>query len=236
MLKKYLLFNLIFALIFLAQLITASDTLTALLSIGKLSYLTKPLITITLLSLLVYHTGLRGRFSKRIAGGLVFGLMGDVCLMFQDQDPLFFIYGLISFLIGHIFYITAFYLDYISNPKLGKNYTRWAIGIFGLFCLTFYLVLRPHLGEMQIPVLVYALVISLMAIMAVNRYGRINSLSFKLVFIGAILFLISDSLLAFDKFVIHFSYAGVLIMSTYMLAQYLITVGNIERKLKKKVK
>ena len=72
-----------------------------------------------------------------------------------------------------------------------------------------------------------------MAIMAVNRKGRVNTLSFNLVIYGSILFVISDSILAYNKFVFPISYSGLAIMSTYMAAQYLITVGAVERKLKK---
>ena len=81
--------------------------------------------------------------------------------------------------------------------------------------------------------MIYAFVISLMAVMAVNRKGRVNTTSFNLIFYGAILFLISDSILAYNKFVSPIKFSGLAIMSTYMIAQYLITMGAVERKLKK---
>ncbi len=71
--------------------------------------------------------------------------------------------------------------------------------------------------------------------MAVNRYGRVNTLSFKLTFYGSVLFVISDSVLALNRFVHEFHFSGVIVMATYMAAQYMITLGNIERKMKKKV-
>lgn len=219
----------------LAQLSTESVELTETLAISNLHYITKPLIVISLLALLIYHTSLRGRFVKRIAAGLFFGLGGDVFLMFQHTNPNFFLLGLASFLIGHLLYISAFYLDYLTNPTIGKKYTKWAILVFGVFCMAFYILLREHLGAMKIPVLIYAFVISLMAIMAVNRHGRVNSFSFNLIFIGAVLFLLSDSILAYNKFVKPFTYAGIPIMATYMLAQFCITIGTIERKIKKKI-
>ena len=81
--------------------------------------------------------------------------------------------------------------------------------------------------------MIYAFVISLMAVMAVNRKGRVNTLSFNLIFYGAILFLLSDSILAYNKFVSPIGFSGLAIMSTYMAAQYLIVIGVVERKLKK---
>lgn len=234
MLKKHLQFSIAFALIFIIQLLVESDPSTSKLVLLDFHYIVKPLITISLMLFLVYHSQLRGRFAKRIFGGLLFGLFGDCFLMFVHVNPSFFMFGLVSFLIGHLFYITAFYLDYSWNPRIEKKYTRWALAIFGLFCFGFYIYLRPYLAEMKIPVMVYAFVISLMGIMAVNRKGRVNTLSYSLIFYGAVLFIISDLILAFNRFVIPFEQAGLLIMSTYMIAQYLITIGAVERKMKKK--
>lgn len=76
----------------------------------------------------------------------------------------------------------------------------------------------------------YIFVISIMAILAAYRYKRVNLYSFRLIYWGALFFVISDSALAYNKFVEPFSFSGVLIMATYMIAQYLITLGAIERK------
>lgn len=234
MLKKHLQFNIAFALIFVVQLLVESDPLTSKMVLLDFHYVVKPLITISLMLFLFYHTQLKGRFAKRIFGGLLFGLLGDCFLMFQASYHSFFLLGLASFLIGHLLYISAFYLDYKWNSKINKGYTRWALAIFAIFCVGFYVYLRPYLAEMKIPVLVYAFVISLMGIMAANRKGRINTLSFDLVMWGAALFILSDSILAYNRFVLPFETSGLLIMSTYMLAQYLITMGAVERKMKKK--
>lgn len=234
MLKKHLQFNIAFALIFIVQLLVESDPSTSKMVLLDFHYVVKPLITISLLLFLAYQTQLKGRFAKRVFGGLVFGLFGDCFLMFQAVNPSFFLFGLASFLIGHLLYISAFYLDYIWNPRIEKGYTRWALVIFGLFCFGFYIYLRPNLAEMKIPVMAYAFVISLMGIMAANRKGRVNSLSFNLVMWGAVLFVISDSALAYNRFVFAFDNAGLVVMATYMLAQYLITMGAVERKMKKK--
>lgn len=235
MLKKHLGFNFGFILLFFLELLTQSKALTELFSLENLHYFTKPLITLSLLILLIYHTGLRGRFSKRIGIGLIAGLGGDICLMFDHINEDFFIYGLVFFLIGHISYANAFYLDYKINTTVYKKHTKQAIIGFSLFSITFCAGLWSYLGTMKIPVILYATAISLMCIMAAGRFNRVNSLSYKIIFYGAILFVISDSVLAIDRFVYSFQFSGVIIMSTYMAAQYLITFGNIERKMKKKV-
>jgi len=235
MFKKNLQFSFAFAFIFIIQILAETDQGTAKLVLADFHHIVKPAITISLMFYVAFRTQLKGRFAKRIFGGLLFGLFGDIFLMYDYVDPYFFMFGLGAFLIGHLFYISAFYLDYKWAPSIEKNYTRIAIGIFGVFCVAFYLFLRPNLGDMKIPVMIYSFIISLMAIMAANRKGRVNTLSFNLIFCGAILFLISDSILAYNKFVSPFNFAGIGIMGTYMLAQYCITIGAIERKLKKHV-
>ncbi|MES2447457.1 MAG: lysoplasmalogenase [Bacteroidota bacterium] len=233
MLKKYLEFSFAFAIIFIIQLIALLDEKTTHLVLGNFKFIIKPSITISLMMFYAFKTQLNGRFAKRIFIGLLFGLIGDCLLMFVDVNGAFFMYGLLAFLIGHLLYISAFYLDYKWNPSIEKAATRIALVVFGIFCAVFYLFIRPHLGGMKFPVLIYAFVISLMAMMAVNRKGRVSTLSYQLIFFGAILFLISDSVLAYNKFVNPFKGAGLVIMSTYMLAQFLITIGAVERKLRK---
>jgi uncharacterized membrane protein YhhN len=106
--------------------------------------------------------------------------------------------------------------------------------LMGVFSMSYYSWIRDYLNDFKIPVLAYIFVISVMAILAAYRYRRVNLLSFRLICFGAVFFVISDSALAFRKFVEPYSFAGILIMSTYMIAQFLITMGTIERKVVEK--
>lgn len=225
MLKKHLKFNTLFAVIFILQLLAGYNH-----ELIRLKQTTKPLIVLSLMLMLIVGTRLRGRFHKRIFAGLVFALLGDILLMLGN-DPAYFMYGLGAFLVCHICYISAFYLDFRSAPELDKRGAQIAILLCALFSISFYFYIRPHLGLMRLPVLAYTFVISLMMMMAAFRNLRVNRSSFLLIFFGAICFLASDSLLALNKFVLQFDHAGVLIMATYMAAQYLITMGAVDRKL-----
>jgi uncharacterized membrane protein YhhN len=69
-----------------------------------------------------------------------------------------------------------------------------------------------------------------MSMMALNRKGRVAQASYSLVFFGSILFLISDSMIALNKFFMEFALAGFWIMITYISAQYLIMRGLILEK------
>lgn len=221
MLKKYQLFNVSFGLIFLFQIFVGFKNL------NELHYFTRPLVYLVLLVALYHYTNLSGRFHKRIFIGLILALIGDVLFTFQSDKPYVFVFYLLS----HIFYIRAFVLDHQSNPTLKNKYFLPALLGFGLFCAGFVVLLSPYLGVMKLPALVYAFVISFMAITTVNRFGKVNAESFKLVFIGAVFFLISDSIFAYNRFVSAIYLSDAWIMATYMIAQYLITLGTIKREL-----
>jgi len=222
---KTKLFSFIFAVIYIIQLYAEAA------GNSQLRNFSKPLIVVTLLVWLYSSTNLKGKFHKRIFTGLIFGLAGDVLLMLQSGQPSFFIFGLIAFLLCHIFYVRAFILDHKSNPNYKNPFFLWIVGALIIFCVGLFFYLQPFLGAMQFAVLIYAIIITFMAIMAANRYGKVNIFSYKLILYGALFFLLSDSALAINKFAQPIPQAGVLIMATYMIAQYLIVYGTIERKL-----
>lgn len=221
--KRHLSFSVSYGLIVSLYLIIE------LLSISEARLVVKPLICIILIGYFVSRTRLYGNFSKLIFGGLLFSWVGDVALLFGGGGGTFFLMGLLAFLIAHIFYSFAFFRDYRYDPMASKKYGHLMLFIMAAFTIGFYIFIRPFLNEMKIPVMAYMVIISIMAIMAGYRYQRVNQLSFQLILSGAILFIISDTLLAINKFVEPFVSSGVFIMATYMIAQYLITMGALER-------
>jgi len=233
MLNKYLEFSFAYAILIFVQLFLEFDPYTAKLVLGNFMYGIKPMITISLMIFFIYRTKLTGRFAKRIFIGLLMGLIGDSLLMVADINQMFFMYGLFAFLLGHIAYISAFYLDYKRSKSLFKNITILATLIFAAYCAVYLVYLTPFLAEMKIPVYIYSIVILAMTVIGISRYGTVGAVSFNLILVGVILFLISDSILGINKFAYSFDYAGIAIMLPYMLAQYLITIGSIERKLKR---
>ncbi len=224
MFKKYPQFIFAFAIIFFVELIVITNNLNVL------RYITKPLITISLMLFVFFTIKRKSRFSNKIIAGLFFSLLGDVLLIFARSDEQFFMFGLGAFLIAHLFYISAFYLDSTNKIEVENRHVFPIFMVFGFCCIAFYYSIQSYLGGMSIPVLVYAFVITMMAITAALRFGKTNQKSFLLILIGAILFMISDSLLAYNKFVDKFETANLLIMVTYMLAQFLIGIGTVERK------
>ena len=228
MFSKYPQFSFAFAIIFFADLIaTTNDFFTVRL-------VTKPLITISLILFLHFIIKRKSRFTSKVMIGLLFSLIGDIALMFAAKDSNFFMLGLGAFLIAHIFYIAAFYLDSTNKIEVHRRYITPIFMVFGFYCFSYYYVLSPYLGELNLPVLFYSIAIALMGIMAALRYGKTNFKSFSWILTGAVLFIISDSILAYNKFVEPLEISDILIMSTYMLAQFLIAMGTAERKYVKK--
>ena len=128
--------------------------------------------------------------------GLVFSLGGDVALMFQD-NPKYFRLGLVSFLLAQVVYALVFGL-------LGRFSTNDLISaaILAALALGLFRLLQPNLGKMRIPVLVYIVVISLMVSRAVSTLASplFTRPQAWMVILGAILFHISDVILALARF------------------------------------
>jgi uncharacterized membrane protein YhhN len=150
-------------------------------------------------------------YLKWLTVGLAFCTLGDFIL----KIPGAFVGGLILFLIGHLFYIVAF-----QNGGVKKNWKM--LPAFVVYSGVLYSILFSHLGEMKIPVLAYALVISFMGWSAYCRIGHLDRNRSKQIagFAGAILFIISDSILASVLFMkSSFPFSGILIITSYYGAQ-----------------
>jgi len=164
---------------------------------------------------------------------LFFSWLGDVFLMYQMNNPIYFMLGLGSFLIAHILYIICYVkmsnvgsVDKDKRPRLAR-YDFFLI----LIWLTLITVLFPVLGEMKTPVVIYSMTITGMVLAALHRFQKTTSQSFWMVIIGALIFMLSDTMLAINKFLEPIAYANVLIMITYIVAQYLIVSGLIKHQL-----
>ncbi len=96
--------------------------------------------------------------------------------------------------------------------------------VYYLAIITF---LSPYLGDMKLPVRVYAIVISFMFMLAMHMLFIKNKNAGRWMMLGSLLFVISDSMLAVNKFYGSFEVAGIIIMLTYGLAQLFITEGAV---------
>ncbi|AFK03909.1 YhhN family protein [Emticicia oligotrophica DSM 17448] len=194
-----------------------TNIFSGFLGLEWLNFLTKPLLMITLAIFYFQHVKTSLNTVDRIMIiALVFSCLGDTFLMFQGKNPQFFLLGLGSFLVSQLSYAFVF-------RKQGKtqHIRRIPFLIYVISLLTFLFGSIP--AAFKAPVIVYACAISLMGITASERTSSTNS--FQQVLIGAILFIISDSLIAINKFAIAIPLSGFWIMITYIVAQYFIVNG-----------
>lgn len=180
-------------------------------------YLFKPLTTILIAAIaLVSLAPPSIQYKRAIMAGLLFSLAGDILLMVPGD---LFLFGLVSFLIAHLFYIFAF-------VSIG-GWFRTLVGAipFAVIAIILGIVLWPDLGEMRVPALVYMVVILIMAWQAFGQWRQTGQTRALLAFIGAILFVISDLSLAINRFVTPIDLSAILVLGTYYPAQWLIALS-----------
>jgi uncharacterized membrane protein YhhN len=155
-------------------------------------------------------------FKLRILLGLAACLAGDIFMMRREK---MFTEGLVSFLLGHLFYISAFLT--VMSPRADFG-TALPLLVFAGAMMT---ILFPLLGRMKIPVAFYILVITVMAGLAVQRYVDVGGAPAFRAFLAAVLFLVSDSVLAVNRFLRPVPAAQKIILSTYFAAQLLFALS-----------
>ena len=215
----------IFGLISLIHMYGQYSILKGKEKLGKpIEYITKPLL---MPLLIIFYLTYLPVVNWWYVTGLIGGFLGDVFLMLPDPSgkKTAFKIGLISFLLGHMFYIVALI-------QLGWDYGhfQWWSLLIGASFVIFGIIIGPkllkHCGKMKIPVLVYLIVIILMGVTTTALIG-LNTLGVVLLIVGAWLFVISDTFNAFNKFAKPIPNERLITMSTYIVGQFLMVLGYI---------
>jgi uncharacterized membrane protein YhhN len=182
-----------------------------------LVYLFKPL-TIVLIILIAWtaDSPYQSAYKTAVLAGLLFSLLGDIFLMLPRKP---FIPGLASFLAAHICYIIAF-LETMT-PRLAL----WPLAPLLIFASFVLASLFPGIGKMKLPVIIYMLVITAMGWLACERGLQLKEMKALSAGLGALLFLISDSSLAVNRFLKKRRLGQALTLSTYFLAQWFIALS-----------
>ena len=183
----------------------------------RVVYVCKPLaIMLILLVALVGSAPAGGRYRLAIVVGLFCSLAGDIFLMLPRDR---FVAGLGSFLLAHCCYLVAFTVG-------GFRWTLWPLAPFLVAGVVVLGVLWPRLGDYRLPVLAYMLVIVAMAWQAAARWDGLHTTAASLAALGAALFVLSDTALAWNRFGRPFRAAQALVLSTYFVAQWLIALST----------
>lgn len=174
-------------------------------------YLFKP-FTMVILLFVAWQTGLDSFYHQAIFTGLVLSVFGDIFLMLPKDR---FIQGLVSFLLAHIAYSLAFW------SQLNGSMVWWIPAMLFGGGIIVFLLLLPSLGTLIVPVAVYIAVIVQMTWAAGEFWLTVGSTAGLLAFIGSLVFILSDTVLAVDRFRGPFKPSVTIIMSSYYLAQSL---------------
>lgn len=189
-----------------------------------LRWMSKPFVMMVLIaSLFIGRKYINQSHYFSWMAALVFSWLGDVFLMFNES---FFIPGLVAFLIAHLAYLFLFSKIKPSEALMKKSFGM-AIFLTIIFFVSFYRIILTETGGLFIPVLIYAVVIITMWLVAAHRSLR-NPRSNYWLISGALLFVVSDSLLGYNKFVQSLPILHILIMLTYGLAQLSLFKGILK--------
>jgi uncharacterized membrane protein YhhN len=180
---------------------------------AALVYAAKPL---TMGLIIAMAVGLARRsesaYGRTILVGLALSLVGDVLLMLPAD---LFLPGLVSFLLAHVAYIRAFSRGRPWRPSAAAV----CLAVYGA---AVYVWLWPGLDALRWPVLVYLAVICTMGWQALDRWRGRRDRTAALAAAGALLFIVSDTALAVNRFGRPFAAAPLVVLTTYFAAQWCI--------------
>lgn len=157
------------------------------------------------------------RYGQLLLAGLIFCLGGDICLAVPREKM--FLAGLVSFLLGHVFYILGFF--HVANPGM----RTWAGSIIVLLISTgIYFRLKAHLGAMNIPVLFYIAVITVMLSGAWSVFvdSGLTLSGRMMVVCGALFFYISDLFVARNRFLKKEFFNRLIGLPLYYAGQFIL--------------
>ncbi len=151
-------------------------------------------------------------YKSMIIVGLVFSTVGDIILVMPSDR---FLAGMGAFLVAHLFYIVAFASEI-------RTLVGWPLIPLVVYSFIIYTLLAPSLGELKLPLFIYNMVILIMAWLAWERWIQMGQNGPLLAAIGAVLFIISDTILAINRFRKPFKPACALNLISYFSAQCLL--------------
>lgn len=177
----------------------------------------KPLTTILIISIaIIIYTPTTSDYSAIIILALFFSLIGDILLL----NKKFFLYGLSSFFIAHVFFTIGFTSFY------GFDWNVIVLIPLVIIAGVYYNFLKKDLRSYSIPVLMYMIVIVVMSWQAINLFIHSGEMIFLGIAIGSVLFSFSDSILAYDKFKKSLKFAEIIILSTYWVSIFAFTIAG----------
>jgi uncharacterized membrane protein YhhN len=212
----------------LALIIALIDWAAVARADKRLEYLAKPGVMLALLAAIGLNNGFQGPLLW-FGLGVLFSLAGDIFLMLRRER---FLAGLVAFLLAHIFYLVGL----TSSPpqiSLAGGIVAIVVGLTGwqLYRSVNAGLVRSNREQLKLPVMIYALFISLMLLAALLTLVTVNEVwlpvAALLVSAGALLFYLSDTFLAWNRFVTPLKHARLRVIILYHLGQGLLILGAL---------
>lgn len=180
-----------------------------------------------LMPVLILHlwvNGIRKGIHLGAIAGLFFSWLGDLLLL--GDGAVFFLSGMVAFVLAHLNY-SFFFLRLAPVQPKDRAMVIWPFVGLLLFSTMVFLYLNDYLGTYKVPVLFYMVFIGLMASLAVHTctQPRFRQQAVTAFIPGALLFVVSDAILAINLFRLHDDFLGLMVMLTYGLAQFFLTRG-----------
>ena len=198
----------------LVFLITAMVDVYAVITENKvLEIIFKPLLMTTLV--FVYLAGVE-KADFWFVSGLFFSFLGDVFLLDKAS---YFTFGIASFLVTHLIYIkiTVGFLEKYTKENIFMSAIPFILLFIGVLYLTF-----ENLGFLLVHVMIYGITIATFGAITLLNYRQKRTSENLLLLLGAILFILSDSLIAVNNFYSSQQAFNILIILLYLFAQFLI--------------
>lgn len=183
-------------------------------SFDWLHWVFKPTTTLLIAAWVWRQPVLEPLYRRMILIGLLFSCGGDIFLMLPGD---WFVAGLASFLLAHLCYLWALRS---RSPWFAP---AWPVLIYAVVAAPIVWQLWPHLPPaLRLPVMLYVLTLAAMAAQAASVWWQRRQQASLLAALGAAVFVSSDAMLAWNRFVEPFDLARLLILLSYWLAQWLI--------------
>ena len=215
--------------LFLALLFAFLEVIAVSRNLKRLEYLAKPAVMVCLFLWLFTSTGLQGN-ALWFGLGILLSLVGDVLLMLSLER--FFLLGLVAFLFVHLFYVIGF-------REAATNISAWSLIWLVFIAVNISRLLRRIVeairakgeNKLVLPVLIYGTVISVMlyAAMSTMYDSSWKTSAVFFVSLGAVLFVASDVILAWNKFVSPLKNGRVWNIALYHLGQIGLIAGVISQ-------
>ena len=189
---------------------------------GKLplKYIFTPLVTFSITGFVLLSMNNYGidSFKVLVLISIIFSLIADTLLMIEEVDLMK--YGIVFFLLAHIFYIIAF--------SAGYSFRIWNIIVAVIIVFVVkkaFTLFKSNAGSLVVPIFIYMIVISTMVFLAVSRLNHGFNRPALLAVSGSILFMTSDLILAYNAFYKKISQSSVIVWAVYAPAQLLIALS-----------